>query len=94
MAQKKILSHQEKVVAASAKALTKSANFEKLATARMTRLLKQIDSVGKLSNRSSYVYTAEQISAMGDAVGSACKAAFARFSATAGASDSGFSFKK
>ena len=61
---------------------TKSIRFSRLATARVTKICKQIRLLGNLSG-SGYESTAEQVSKMETAIRDATKTAMARFDKSA-----------
>lgn len=50
---------------------TKEAKFKRLAEPRVNKIISGITSLGKLSNRSSYAYTDEQVTKMFSAIQSA-----------------------
>lgn len=87
---KPTLSAQEKIVADSKKKAEKAAKFSELASARVSKLLAQIDNVQRLSNRNSYVYTDEQVGKIMTALESAFKGLHASFKSTAGAAKTSF----
>jgi len=80
------LSPQERTVQRSKEKID---NFVKLAPKRMTRALKAIEVVGNLANRNSYTYTTEQATKMITALAEAVKAVGAKFTAPAGAKQTG-----
>ena len=47
---------------------TKSEKFQRLASARVNKIIKAVDQLGNLSNRSSYDYTQEQADKMFEAI--------------------------
>lgn len=87
---KKTLSPQEKTVAESKRRAEKAAKFSELASARVSKLLAQIDNVQRLSNRNSYVYTDEQTGKIMKALETAFKNLEASFKSTAGAAKTSF----
>lgn len=86
----KTLSAQEKIVADSKRKAEKSAKFSELASARVSKLLSQIENVQRLSNRNSYVYTEEQVGKIMKALEAAFKGLEASFKSTAGAAKTSF----
>jgi len=87
---KKVLSPQEKLVAESKRKAEKAEKFKELASARVSKLLAQIENVQRLSNRNSYVYTTEQVQKIMSALEAAFKSLDASFKSTAGAAKSAF----
>lgn len=57
------------------------ANFVRLAEKRTTRLLKDIELLGNLSNRSNYTYTEEEVRTIFKAIGKSLNVAESRFHA-------------
>jgi hypothetical protein len=87
---KKQLSPQEKAVADSKRKAEKAAKFSELASARVSKLLAQIENVKRLSNRNSYVYTSEQVSKIMTALERAFKDLDASFKSKEGATTTAF----
>ncbi len=58
---------------------TKAEKFSRLATNRMNRLLKEIEGIGKLGNRSSYDYSEDQVEKMFFALQESLDSAKAKF---------------
>jgi hypothetical protein len=57
---RKVLSPQEATIAKAARAVTKKANFVKIAQKRTTKAIKAISLLENLANRGSYTYTYKQ----------------------------------
>lgn len=90
MAKSKTLSPQEKLVADSKRKAEKAAKFSELASARVSKLLSQVENVQRLSNRASYVYTEEQANKILHALSAAFKNLEAAFKSPMGAVKSNF----
>ncbi len=60
---------------------TRRERFVRLANSRVTRLLKDLQLVGNLANRSNYDYTVDDVERMFRAIAEATKEARARFDA-------------
>lgn len=77
--------------AASNSEETKEAKFKRLAEPRVNKIISGIASLGKLSNRSSYAYTDEQVTSMFAAIQTALDEAKEKYNPQKKKS-SGFSF--
>jgi Mg/Co/Ni transporter MgtE len=86
----KQLSPQEKAVADSKRKAEKAAKFSELASARVSKLLAQIENVQRLSNRNSYVYTEEQVGKIMKALQEAFRGLEASFKSSTGAAKTSF----
>lgn len=91
MSKGKTLSPQEKTVADSKRKAEKAVKFSELASARVSKLLSQIENVQRLSNRNSYVYTDDQVGKIMKALETAFKGLEASFKSSAGAAKTSFS---
>lgn len=58
----------EKKAAAAKIAAAKSAKFVELAEKRVTKAINAVRSIAKLSNRSNYIYTQEQVDTIANAL--------------------------
>lgn len=84
------LSPQEKSVRDSKRQAEKADKFKELASARVSKLLAQIENVQRLSNRNSYVYTPEQVQRIMGALETAFKGLDHSFKSTAAQAKSTF----
>ncbi len=71
---------------------SKAEKFSRLATGRINKVLQGIENIGKLSNRSSYEYTDEQVEKMFTALQTTLDEAKAKFKPAAKESSAKFSF--
>lgn len=73
-----------------AKQLEKSVAFKRLASARVTKAIATLRGIGALSNRSAYVYDAQQVAKIMDALKGAVNAVNQQFDKPDAPSGGGF----